>query len=104
MMVTERIDANARRDDANVDGDDEQRNTRNRIGQFRKVFLATKYRLHHNLRKDDEDIKAQQIQRLLFISLFFSHILDSSHIPQNGLMNHLRDGGSENEYREQHYS
>ena len=68
MMIAERVDANTRRDDTDVNGNDEQRNTGNRIGQFREILLATEHRLHDNLRKHDEHIKTQQIQRLLFTS------------------------------------
>lgn len=67
MMVVERVDADARRDDTDVNADDEQRNAGNRIGQFRVVFLAAEHRLHHDLRKHNKHIKTQQIQRLHLI-------------------------------------
>ena len=73
MVVAEGVDADARRDDAHVHRDDEERNTRNRIGQFREILLAAEHRLHHNLRKHNEHIKTQQIQRLRFTSFLRPH-------------------------------
>ena len=66
MVIAERVDADARRDDADVNADNEQWNAGNRIGQFREVFLATEHRLHDDLRKHNEHIKTQQVQRLRF--------------------------------------
>ena len=73
-MVTKRVDANTCCDDTDVNGNDKQRNTGNRVGQFREILLATEHRLHDNLRKHDEKIKAQQIQRLLVTSSPLLHL------------------------------
>lgn len=102
MMVVERVDADARRDDTDVNADDEQRNAGNRIGQFRVVFLAAEHRLHHDLRKHNKHIKTQQIQRLRLTRQKNPHIFDSSHVPQDGLVNRLHNRRTENEHRQQY--